>query len=105
MKPGAVVDREVMLVYAVTPRGITRTFGVETGRALGGKRVQGALALLPGTHGFDIEVRPGRAFGFNEKTYPFGQDQARPGGSSLSSCPWGQTAAARYHWDGASFTK
>ena len=46
-KPGAVVDREVMLVYAVTPRGITRTFGVETGRTLGGKRVQGALALLP----------------------------------------------------------
>ena len=75
------------------------------GAALGGKRVQGALALLPGAHGFDIEVRPGRAFGFNEKTYPFGQDQARAGGSSLSCSLGGRRRAARYHWDGASFTK
>ena len=79
-KKGTVVDREVMLIYAVTPQGIARVFGAETGRALDGKRVQGTLAFLPGSRGLDIEVRPGRAFGFSEKTYPFNQDRARIGG-------------------------
>jgi hypothetical protein len=104
VKP-ATVDREVFLVYAVVPQGIARVFGAETGRAMGGKRVQGTLALLPAAHGFDIELRPGQAFGFNQKTYPFGQEQGKQGGVEPLLLPWSGAPAARYHWDGAAFVR
>jgi Ca2+-transporting ATPase len=105
LKPGMLVDREVMLVYAVTPQGIARVFGVETGRSIGGKRVQGTLAFLPGARGLDIEVRPGRAFGFTDRTYPFGQEQGKQGGLEPLLLPWSGAAIARYHWDGSGFVR
>ncbi|HKQ67791.1 MAG TPA: HAD-IC family P-type ATPase, partial [Polyangiaceae bacterium] len=104
-KAGIMVEREVMLVYSVTPQGIGRVFGVETGRAIGGKRVEGMLAFLPGAHGLDIEVRPGRAFGFTDKTYPFGQEQGKQGGLEPLLLPWSGASLARYRWDGAAFSK
>ena len=94
-----------MLVYSVVPQGIARVFGAETGRAMGGKRVQGTLAFLPGAHGLDIEVRPGRAFGFSDKTYPFGQEQGKQGGLEPLLLPWSGAQPARYHWDGAAFVR
>jgi hypothetical protein len=105
MKKGTVVEREVMLVYSVTQQGIARVFGVETGRAIAGKRVQGTLAFLPGTHGLDIELRPGHAFGWNERTYPFNQDRAKVGGLEPLLLPWGGASPSRYHWDGSTFAR
>jgi len=99
------VDREVLLVYSVVPQGIARVFGAETGRAIGGKRVQGTLAFLPGARGLDIEVRPGRAFGFSDKTYPFGQEQGKQGGLEPLLLPWSGAQPARYHWDGTAFVR
>jgi phosphoserine phosphatase len=103
LKKGTVVEREVMLIYSVTAQGISRVFGVETGRGFGGKRVQGTLAFLPAARGLDIEVRPGRAFGFTERTYPFNQDHAKVGGLEPLLLPWGGASTARYHWDGSTF--
>jgi hypothetical protein len=105
LKKGTVVEREVMLIYSVTPQGIARVFGAETGRGFAGKRVQGTLAFLPASRGLDIEVRPGRAFGFNERTYPFNQDHAKVGGLEPLLLPWGGAAQARYHWDGSTFVR
>jgi hypothetical protein len=105
LKKGTVVEREVMLVYSVTPQGIARVFGVETGRGFGGNRVQGTLAFLQGARGLDIEVRPGRAFGFTERTYPFNQDRSKVGGLEPLLLPWGPPSTARYHWDGSGFVR
>jgi Ca2+-transporting ATPase len=102
---GAVVEREVVLVYGVSPQGISRVFGAETGRALGNRRVAGTLAFVPSGRGMDIELRPGRAFGFTERTYPFGQDRGPSGGLEPLLLPWGGQPAARYHWNGASFAR
>ena len=63
------------------------------------------LAFLFGSHGLDIEVRFGRAFGFSEKTYPFNQDRARIGGLEPLLLPWGGTGIARYHWDGSGYAR
>ena len=105
IKPGTMVGREVLLVYSVGPRGISRVFGAETGRELAGKRVQGALAFLPGAKGLDIEVRPGQAFGFTDRTYPFAQDRDKVGGLEPLLLPWGGSAQTRYHWDGVQFVR
>jgi hypothetical protein len=102
---GAVVEREVLLVYGVSGQGIVRVFGAETGRAFGNRRVAGTLAFVPSGRGMDIELRPGRAFGFTEKTYPFGQDRGPSGGLEPLLLPWGGMPAARYHWNGASFVR
>jgi hypothetical protein len=99
------VDREVMLVYSVVPQGIARIFGAETGRSMSGKRVQGTMAFLPGAHGLDIELRPGQAFGFSQKTYPFGQEQGKQGGLEPLLLPWSGATAAHYHWDGSAFVR
>jgi hypothetical protein len=53
----------------------------------------------------DIELRPGRAVGFTEKSYPFGQDRTASGGLEPLLLPWGGEPPARYHWNGAAFVK
>jgi Ca2+-transporting ATPase len=105
MKAGTVVAREVLLVYSVGPRGIARVFGAETGREVAGHRVQGSLAFLPAAKGLDIEVRPGQAFGFTDRTYPFSQDRDKVGGLEPLLLPWGNAQLARYHWDGSQFVR
>jgi hypothetical protein len=105
IKAGTMVGREVLLVYSVGPRGISRVFGAETGREIAGKRVQGALAFVPGAKGLDIEVRPGQAFGFTDRTYPFTQDRDKVGGLEPLLLPWSSGGMARYHWDGAQFVR
>jgi Ca2+-transporting ATPase len=104
LKKGALVDREVLLVYAVLPQGIARVFGAETGRSIGAKRVQGTLALLPGARGIDIELRPGQAFGWTDRTYPFTQDTGKVGGLEPILLPWSGASPQRYRWDGRAFS-
>src|SRR5262249_1344487 len=105
LKKGTVVDREVMLVYSVTPQGIARVFAAETGRAIGSKRVQGTLAFLPASRGLDIELRPARPFGFTGRTHPFNQDQTKVGGLEPLLLPWSGATLTRYHWDGSTFVR
>jgi hypothetical protein len=102
---GAVIEREVVLVYAVQSQVIARVFGAETGRAVGARRVAGTLTFVPAGRAMDIELRPGRAFGFTEKSYPFGQDRGRSGGLEPLLLPWGGEPPARYHWNGAAFVR
>jgi hypothetical protein len=101
------VDVEVMFVYEVKEDAITRVFGIETAREQNGKRVQGLIQFIPAPGGkaFDILSAPGRATGWNAKTYPWAQDQ--PGDRSVEPLllPWGGIASVRYSWNGSQFVR
>jgi hypothetical protein len=98
------VDVQALFIYQVKNGAIARVFSVETGREQSGKRVQGLVQFVPSKagKGFDIDVRPGVARGWNEKTYPWPQD--RPGGSMEPLLlPWGGISSLRYAWNGTTF--
>lgn len=95
---------EALFIYQVKAGAITRVFAVETGREQSGKRIQGLVQFVPSKtgKGFDVDVRPGVARGWTEKTYPWPQD--KPGGSiEPLLLPWGGVPSLRYSWNGAQF--
>ena len=103
----AAVDVEGMFVYQVKGASITRVFAIETARAQGNKRVQGLVQFVPGKDGktFEIDVRPGRAVGWNASSFPWAEEQ--PGSSAMEPLllPWGKIPSLRYAWDGTQFSR
>lgn len=102
---GERVDVEGLFIYQVKGGSLTRVLAVETARELAGKRVQGLVQFVPakGGKGFDVDVRPGVAKGWTEKTYPWPQE--KPGGAMEPLLlPWGTTKSLRYTWNGTQFT-
>jgi hypothetical protein len=101
---GDVVDRYALFVYSVQGDAVTRVFAAETGRAVEKDRVLGAVAFVPAEKGaLRIELRPGKAVGWNEKTYPFPEDTTTAGGLEPLLLPWGESGVRRYKWSGSSF--
>jgi hypothetical protein len=98
---GDTVDREVLFVFQVSPEGIKRIFSAEIARAIGRKRVNGAVRLGNGY----IELAPGNAVEWTAATYPFTQDAGPSGGLEPLLLPWGGASAVRYKWGGSSFSK
>jgi hypothetical protein len=101
------VDEESLFVYQVGGDAITRIFGIETGREMGHKRIQGLVQFIPAPGGksFDILAAPGRATGWTEKTYPWAQDQPGSGAMEPLLLPWGGIPSVRYTWSGGAFTR
>ncbi|MEA2749456.1 MAG: hypothetical protein QOI41_3599 [Myxococcales bacterium] len=99
------VDVQALFIYQVKNGAIARVFSVETGREQASKRVQGLVQFVPSKagKGFDVDVRPGVARGWTEKTYPWPQDKA---GGSIEPLllPWGGISSLRYVWNGTQFT-
>jgi len=100
---GDVVDRYALFVYQVTDSGVRRVFGAETGRALKDNRIVGSIAFVPDKAGVRIELRPGRAVGWTEKTYPFPTDTTAAGGLEPLLLPWGGATPRKYKFDGSAF--
>ncbi len=100
---GDVVDRYALFVYKATEGGVKRIFAAETGRALAENRILGSVAFLPGERGVRIELRPGRAVGWSEKTYPFPTDTTAAGGLEPLLLPWGGASPRRYAFNGNMF--
>jgi hypothetical protein len=99
------VDVDALFVYQVKNSALGRVFAIETGREQSGKRVQGLVQFVParGAKSFEIDVRPGVAKGWTDKTYPWPQD--KPGGSMEPLLlPWGKIPSLRYTWNGTQFT-
>jgi len=100
---GDVVDRYALFVYQVTDAGVRRIFAAETGRALKNDRIVGTVAFVPqSNHAVRIELRPGRAVGWTEKTYPFPPDTTAAGGLEPLLLPWGG-GSRKYAFDGSAF--
>ncbi len=100
---GDVVDRHALFVYQVAGEQLKRVFAAETGRALGEKRILGTVAFQPSEKGLRIELRPGRAIGWTEKSYPFPADQTAAGGLEPLLLPWGDGGARRYRFSGQGY--
>jgi hypothetical protein len=101
---GDVVDRYALFVYSVLGDAVTRVFAAETGRAVEKDRVLGAVAFVPAEKGaLRIELRPGKAVGWTEKTYPFPEDTTTAGGLEPLLLPWSEAEVRRYKWSGSAF--
>jgi hypothetical protein len=103
---GETIAIDGLFVYQVKAANIGRVFAVETGRELGAKRVQGLVQFIPGNgnKAFDIDVRPGRATGWNQQTYPWPQDKPGSGPIEPVLLPWGGISGLRYTWNGTQFS-
>ena len=101
------VDMDVMFVYQVKGETLTRVFSIESGREQSGKRVQGLVQFVPSADGkhFEVDVRPGRATGWTDKTYPWAQDQPGSGALEPLLLPWGKIDHLRYAFNGTQFAK
>lgn len=102
---GDVVDRHALFVYGVTESGVQRVFAAETGRTLGENSILGAVAFVPAERGFAIELRPARAVGWTEKTYPFPPDTTAAGGLEPLPLPWNDAPSGRYVFNGNSYAR
>ncbi len=100
---GDVVERDALYVYSVVGDSLKRIFAAETGRALGDNRIVGAVAFTPKQKGIEIELRPGRAIGWTEKSYPFPEDTAPAGGLEPLLLPWSSQKARTYTFKGTAF--
>jgi hypothetical protein len=101
---GGTVDRYALFVYGIQGDALVRVFAAETGRAVEKDRVLGAVAFAPGDKGSTrIELRPGRAVGWTEKTYPFPEDTTTAGGLEPLLLPWSGAGARRYKFDGRAY--
>ncbi len=98
---GPTMDREVVLVFTLQGDQLRRIFAAETARAVGKKRIAGTIAFKSG----EIQLGPGRATDWNEKSYPFGQDSGPVGGYEPLILPWGGGQPARYKWNGQGFAR
>jgi hypothetical protein len=101
---GSPVDRYALFVYGVEGDALVRVFAAETGRAVEKDRVLGAVEFAPGERGATrIELRPGHAVGWTEKTYPFPVDTTAAGGLEPLLLPWGSPSPRSYRWDGKTY--
>lgn len=100
---GDMVDRYALFVYSIQGDALARVFAAETGRAVGKDRILGTVAFSPGEKGTRIELRPGRALGWSEKTYPFPEDSTTAGGLEPLLLPWSSASHRRYGWNGSAF--
>jgi len=102
---GDKVDVDAMFIYQVKSGGMARVFGVETGREMDGKRVQGQVQFVPAKSGkgFDIDVRPGVAKGWTAETYPWPQDKPATGSVEPLLLPWGKIPSVKYTFNGTAY--
>jgi hypothetical protein len=100
---GDMVERRALMIYGIKEDARARVFAAETSRAVGDNEILGAVAFQPGKRGMDIELRPARALGWTESSYPFPPDSTTAGGLEPLLLPWGNPGKRRYHWDGAAY--
>lgn len=96
---GGEVVRKVVLIYKLGNTGLGRIFAAELERRIGSDKVIGTIRYGRGT----IDLKPGRAVGFTQATYPFAQDVGSSGGFEPLLLPWSGARPVRYRYDGDVF--
>ncbi len=100
---GKVVTRHALFIYKIQQHGISRIFAAETGRSLEGNMILGHVRFTPVGRAVWIDLLPGRAVGWTQKTYPFPEDRTPYGGLEPLLLPWSETEARRYSYQGTEF--
>jgi hypothetical protein len=100
---GDEVQRQALFVYKVQDGALARIFAAETGRASKGKRVLGSALFVPNGRGVAIELKPLRAIGWTEQSYPFPEDTTTAGGLEPLLLPWTTMRPRRYVFRSGSF--
>lgn len=100
---GDIVRRQALFVYKVIGENLTRIFAAETARSLNGNRIMSSVAFIPGGTGIDLELRPLRALGWTQKTYPFPEDRLPAGGLEPLLLPWSTVGTRRYSFNGSEY--
>ncbi len=90
-------------MYKVQDGALARIFAAETGRASKGKRVLGSALFVPSGRGVAIELRPLRAIGWTENSYPFPEDTTAAGGLEPLLLPWSSRPSRRYVFRSGTF--
>src|SRR5690606_25493075 len=97
--------RQALLVYKLVSGKVTRIFSAETGRQLGDRKVIGTVRFLPAAGGgSEIELLPGRAVGWTERSYPYPPDTEAVGGLEPLLLPWGPIPSRRVAMRNGKFT-
>lgn len=99
---GDIIDRHALLVYGIKDDRVVRVFAAETGRSLGKNQVLGAVAFERAGKAMRIELRPARAIGWTESSYPFPQDTTTANGLEPLPLPWSGSKRS-YRWNGSAF--
>jgi hypothetical protein len=101
---GDVVDRHALLIYGIRGDAVVRLFGAETGRSVGKNQILGAVSFSSGSGPTRIELRPSRALGWTEDSYPFPPDTTAAGGLEPLLLPWSSEKRS-YRYDGSQFVR
>lgn len=95
------IERELMLVYAVQSGKLVRVAAIETGMTFNDKRVSSTIAFLPGSKGIDLQLGPGHIIGWDQKSFPFRQENAPINGIEPLVLPW--SPSVRLKWGGSGY--
>jgi len=101
---GDVVERHAFLVYGIRGESLVRLFGAETGRSVGKNQILGTINISRAGGAARIELRPSRAVGWTEETYPFPPDTTAAGGLEPLLLPWSGEKRS-YRFDGSTFVR
>ena len=100
-RPRALSIARLPVVFQLVNETSERIFAAELARSIGRKRVSGTIRFRGG----GIELGPGGAAEWTDKTYPFDQDTGPVGGYEPLLLPWSDSSPVRYRWTGTSFTR
>jgi hypothetical protein len=101
---GDMVDRHALLIYGIRGDTLVRLFGAETGRSVGKNQIVGAVSFSSSGGKTRIELRPARAIGWTEESYPFPADTTAAGGLEPLLLPWSSEKRG-YRFDGSAFVR
>lgn len=99
---GGTMRREVLMIYKLSGGQFDRVFAAELARHIGNRRVEAEMAFVGKKA---IQLKPGRAVGYDEGTYPWRQKMAPEGDFEPLLLPWGGVEKVKLTYDGRRFTR
>lgn len=93
--------RQVVMVYKINRSAFERIFAAEVGRTIDGKTIAANIEFKRGT----IVLKPGRASGYTERTYPWAQKKTPSDGFEPLLLPWGGVERVLLRYDGNAFVR